>query len=134
MISGASISTVRPLYPSIAISGTDLYHRIEGHGAGHLSAGDVDVRWGDDIDLVFAYRVGVVAGKAVLEGVAAGVLGSEPRLEHLPGCLARSESGQTHLLGQAGEGRIEVLLELRFADLDRDFDLVALEGFDRRFH
>ncbi len=114
--------------------GPHLDDGVEGHGARLLAARDVDLRRGDDVDVVLDDRGRVVLGECVLERLLAPGEGAEAGLEHLAGCLAGPEARQADLLGDLLEGGVHRALELASVDLDGQLDLVPLEGFDGALH
>ena len=116
------------------ICGPHLDDGVEDDVALGLARGDVDLGRGDDVDLVLGHRLRVVLGQGVLEGLGPGRLGADAGLEDAPGRLARPEPGDAHLPGDALERGVHLLLELGLVDLDRDLDLVALEGLDGGLH
>src|SRR5207248_9857272 len=109
-------------------------HRVERQRAGFLPRGDVDVGRRDGVELVLTQRLLVVLRKRIAQGLAASDIRTDPRLEQRAGRLARTESRDPNLAGDAAERGIESLVELDFVDLDGNLDLVPLEGFDARLH
>ena len=76
-------------------------------------------------------RLGVVLREGVLERLAPGRLRADAGLEQLAGRLAGPEPGDADLAGDALERGVDLVLELCVVDLDRQLDLVALDGLDR---
>ena len=74
------------------------------------------------------HRLDVVLGQGVLQGLAPADAGAQPGLEDLAGRLAGTEPGDADLAGDLAEGGVDRLVELGLVDLDRELDLVALEG------
>ncbi len=99
-----------------------------------LAAGDLDLWRGDEIDVVLAHRFGQVLRDRVLQRLLAGGLDADPGFQDPAGGLAGSEPGETHLFGDLAERSVDVVIELRFLDRDRQLDLVALEGLQRALH
>ena len=77
---------------------------------------------GDEVDVVLAHRVGEVHRDRVAERLLAG--GGEPDagLEHLARRLAGAEAGQADLVGDLAERLVDVAVELRLVDRDRQLD------------
>ena len=99
-----------------------------------LAGGDLDVGRGDHVDVVLAHRLRVVRRERLAQRLFPTDVLAELRLEHAAGRLARPEARQAHLAGDAAEGGVEVLFELRLVDLDGDLDPVPLEGLDDGLH
>ena len=111
-----------------------LDHGVEGDRSLVLARGDLDLRRGDHVDVVLAHRLRVVRRERVAQRLFATDVLAELRLEHAAGRLAGPEAGEADLAGDAAEGGVEVLFELRLVDLDGDLDLVPLEGLDDGLH
>jgi hypothetical protein len=129
----------RQLDPQARIAGhddlrPDLDGGVERHRAVLLAGGDVDGGGGDDVDVVFLDRVREVAGDGVLQRLLASRAQTDPSLEHAAGRLARPEARQPDLVRDLAERSVDVPVELRLFHLDRQLDLVPLEGLDRALH
>ena len=114
--------------------GTDLDRRVELDRTFLLAARDLDLRRGDDVDVVLADRLGEVLRDRVAQRLLARRADADARLEHPSRRLAVAEAGQPHLAGDGLERPVDVAIELVFLDLDVQLDLVPLEGFNRTLH
>ncbi len=112
----------------------DLHHCVEGHRPGFLTGGDVDLGRGDGIDVLVPDGPGVVARQRVAERLLASHVLAQPGLEDPPGGLPGTEARDADLPGDLPKGGVQGPLELLLVDLDRELDLVALEGLDDGFH
>ena len=97
-----------------------------------LAGGDVDLGRRDHVDVFGLDRLDVVLGQGVAQGLVAGRLGAEPRLEQLAGRLAGPEARQLHLVGELAERGVDRTLEIGRGDRDVQLDLVAFERLDGR--
>ena len=93
-----------------------------------LAAGDLDLGRGDEVDVVLAHGPGEVLRDGVAQRLLAGGAEADAGLEHPAGRLAGAEPGQPDLAGDLAERLVDVAVELGLVDLDRQLDLVALEG------
>ncbi len=121
----------------VAVDGHDrthLDHGVEAHRTLLVASGDVDLGRRDHVDRVLAHRVDVELRQALAHGLFAGDAGSQLRLEQTSRCLPGPEPGNADLLGDPAKRGVEFLVELGFVDRDRQLDLVAVEGFERRVH
>ena len=107
---------------------------VERDGAALVAAGDVDLRRGDDVDVVLDDGRGVVLRQRVLQRLLPSGQRPDAGLDDLAGRLAGPEALDAHLAGDLLERRIDGLLELLLVDLDGELDLVPLEGFDGGSH
>ena len=114
--------------------GSDLDDRVERHRAVFLPRGDVDLRGGDGVDVLVPQGAGVVIREGVLQRLLAGHVLAQSGFQHAARSLAGPESGDSHLPRDLPEGGVQCLFELVLVDLDRELDLVALEGLDDGFH
>ena len=112
----------------------DLDDGLEGDRPFLLAGDHIDLRRGDDIDLMGLDGVGVVLRQGVVQGLGSARPGTEAGLQQTPGRLAGAEPGDADLTRDLLERGIDGLLELLLVDLDRELDLVALEGLDSGFH
>src|SRR4029079_5411013 len=96
--------------------------------------GDLQLRRGDDVDVVVADRLAVIVGQRLAEGLGAADVLAELGFEDAPGRLARAEPGELHLPGDPAERLIDVLFEFGLVDLDRKADLVAFQCLDGGLH
>ena len=96
--------------------------------------GDLDLRCGDEVDVVFADGLAEVLRDRIAECLFAGRADADSGLEHATRRLAVAEARQLHFPGDRAEGLFDVFVELGLVDLDVQLDFVPLEGFDRRFH
>ena len=99
-----------------------------------LAARDLDLGRGDQVDVVLAHGLGEVLRDRVAQRLLAGRGDADAGLEHAARRLAGAEPGQPDLAGDLAEGRVDVLVELGLVDVDRQLDLVALEGLQRALH
>ena len=114
--------------------GPHLDGGVEGDGPVLLAGGDVDLGRGDDVDVVLLDGVGQVAGDGVLQRLLAGRRQADAGLEDAAGRLAGPEAREADLAGDLAERHVDVAVELRLVHLDRQLDLVPLEGLDRALH
>ena len=114
--------------------GTDLDRRVELDRPFLLAAGDLDLRRGDEVDVVLADRLGEVLRDRVAQRLLARRADADAGLEHPAGRLAVAEARQLHLAGDGLERPVDVAIELVLLDLDVQLDLVPLEGFNRTLH
>ena len=129
----------RQLHPQPRVAGHDhlgphLDRGVEDHRPVLLAGGDVDLGRGDDVDVVRLDGVGQVAGDGVLQGLLAGRGQPDARLQDAARRLAGAEAGQADLAGDLAERIFDVPVELGLVHLDRQLDLVPLEGLDRALH
>src|SRR5262245_7020209 len=73
-----------------------LDDRVERDRTFVLAGGDLDLRRGDHVDVVFAYRLRVVRGKRLPQRFFAADVFAELCLEHTAWRLAGSKAGKTH--------------------------------------
>ena len=71
---------------------------------------------------------------ASLQRLLAGRGQADAGLEDAARRLAGAEAREADLAGDLAERRVDVAVELGLVDLDRQLDLVALEGLDRALH
>ena len=83
---------------------------------------------------MLAHGLGQVLGDGVPERLLPGGGGADAGLEDPPGGLAGPEAGDARLAGDLAEGGVDGLVELGLVDLDRQLDLVPLQGLDARLH
>ncbi len=112
----------------------NLARRRERDRTGFLSPGDLDLGGGDDVDVVLANGLGEIARNAVVQCLTPRRLEADTGFENATRGLALPESGKAHLACDLGESGIDVTVEVGFVDLDRQSDLVVVEGFTCRFH
>ncbi len=112
----------------------DLARRVELDGSRLLAVGDLDLRCGDQVDLVLTHCAGEILRHRVTQRLLAGGADAHARLEHLARHLAGAEARQVDLLREHLESTVDVVLELVLVDFDVQLDLVALEGFQRTLH
>ncbi len=99
-----------------------------------MATGDLDLRWGDDIDVVFDHGLGVVLGHRLAKSFLTPDLMAELSLQQPPGCLPGPEARHPDLLRNALERSIDGGIELRFVDLDVELHPVLFEGLDSALH
>ena len=99
-----------------------------------LAGRDLDLGRGDQVDVVLADGLGQVLRDGVAQRLLAGRSDADAGLEHPARRLAGAEAGQPDLAGDLAERRVDVLVELGLVDVDRQLDLVALEGLQRALH
>ena len=80
------------------------------------------------------HGTGEVLRDRVLQRLLPGGVETDAGFEDPPGRFAGSEAGETDLFGDLLEGRVHGTIELRIVHLDRQLDLVALEGLERALH
>ena len=83
---------------------------------------------------MLADRLGEVLRDGVAQRLLAGRGDADAGLEHAARRLAGAEPGQADLAGDLAERLVDVLVELGLVDVDRQLDLVALEGLHRALH
>ena len=112
----------------------DLARGVELDRAGLLALGDLDLRRGDQVDVVLANGTGEVLRDGVTQCLLTGGAEADAGFQHLARDLAGTEPRQADLLRDRLECPIDVVFELVFFDFDVQLDLVALEGFQRTLH
>jgi hypothetical protein len=83
---------------------------------------------------VLADRLGEVFGDRVAQGLLARWRQPDAGFEDPPRRLAVAKAGQPDLAGDLAERLVDVAIELGLVDIDRDLDLVPLEGLHRTLH
>ena len=111
--------------------GTHLALGLELDGAVVLATRDLDLRSGDEVDVVLADGLAEVARNRVAERLFAGGADADAGLEHAAGCLAVAKPRHFDLSGDRSERQIDVAIELSLVDFDVQLDLVPLQGFNR---
>jgi len=81
-----------------------------------------------------AERLDVVVGDRPLHGGLGDDPLPEALLDEATGCLARTEAGQRHLLGELAGGLVEGLLHTFGLDLDGQLDGHGVDGLDGGLH
>jgi len=102
-------------------------------GAVHV----VDLRRGDDVDVVFFHGLREVLGHGIFDGLCTGSLlavGPEMCLDHSARSLARTETRDSHLSRELAERDFDVGLKCRRVDCNVDLYFVAVQLFDRALH
>ena len=89
---------------------------------------------GDQVDVVLAHGLGQVLRDGVAQCLLAGRREADAGLEHPARRLAGAEPGQPDLPGDLAERLVDVAVELGLVDVDRELDLVPLEGLHRALH
>ena len=135
------VARTRPRYldPQPAVSG-------DAHARPHLddgverdrtilaARGDVDLGRRDHVDVVLADGLRVVLGECLAQRLLTRRGAADARFEDATGCLAWTKPGNAHFACDATKRRVHRFVELRLVDLDRNLDLVVLEGLDGALH
>ena len=130
---------VRDLDPQTVVAGSadggpDLDDGVELHGAVLLAAGDFDLRWSDDVDVVLDHSLGVVLGHRLAQGLFAADCATELRLEQATGRLAGTEARHADLFRNALERSVDGDVECFFVDFNRELHPVVVEGLHSALH
>ncbi len=116
----------------------DLTLGVESDLAAVGTLGDFDLGSGDQIDVVLTHGTLQILRYAITKCLLTSNGDADAGFENLARSLAGPKAWEAHLLGELAEGGIDIAIEFRFVDRNRQLDelltWVSLEGFECAFH